>query len=140
MHREEGRGIVRRCSASFFNYVQPLLASRPRRGYPLRLSATLRLLGRTRDSPPLLILLSPSRNPLTTLFHPFICRSPLVFEKKILIESREIHAFSLSLRDASSRPSSSPSRHHSLDLSRVANHPHFLRTKSTLRTSNQPSI
>lgn len=91
------QGDCKTCSASFFNYVQPPLTSRPRGDCPLRLSATLRLLGRTRDSPPLLILLSPSRNPLTILFHPFICRSPLLFEKKILIKSRDTCTLSLFL-------------------------------------------
>lgn len=112
---------------SLITYSRPSRASRPRGGYPLRLSATLRLLGRICDSPPLTSSsLSLPRNSLTTYFvsSVHLYRSPLFFEKKILIESRDVRAFSLSLRDVSSRLSSSPSHHRSFALSRIANHPH----------------
>lgn len=98
----EKRGIARRCSASFFNYVQPPLgraALEEALALPPRLSATLRLLSRTRGSPPpppppplppFQPPPDPSRNPLTTSFHPFIRRSLLFLgRKKILIGSRD---------------------------------------------------
>lgn len=46
---------------SLITYSRPSRASRPRGGYPLRRSATLRLLGRICDSPPLTYLLSAFR-------------------------------------------------------------------------------
>lgn len=93
MHQEEDRGRGEQDGVpppSLITFSHPSRANRPREGYPLRFSATLRLLGRTSDSPPLLLALR--ANPLTMLFHPFIYHSSLFFKRKILIECRDISA------------------------------------------------
>lgn len=93
--RSEKRGFARRCSASFFNYVQPPLgraaleearsplAFRPPSAFLVELAALLP------SPPPFLPPTDPSRNPLTTSFHLFIRRSLLFLGKKILIGSRD---------------------------------------------------
>lgn len=111
---------------SLITYSRPSRASRPRGGLPPSpFGHPPPSWSNLRFSSSYLSPLSPPRNSLTTYFvsSVHLYHSPLFFEKKILIESRDVRAFSLSLRDVSSRLSSSPSHHRSFALSRIANHP-----------------